>query len=196
MGKNTELEPGQIAMFDSGKMPETINREELARLLDIKFNRISQLCREGLPKLGHGTYPLVACVQWRITYWRNKKNPEIDTHRKRLLTAQAKKAEIDNDIRTRDLIPVELIASTLNQVATTVASQLDAIAPRMANELTNQNDPAFIKQALQNETNQIRTAIAELIHDLADIEDVRADSETAADQDGEPVGEPGTDTTP
>lgn len=175
----------QNADMFPGVLPTEIGRNDLAKLFDVTPQRITQLKGEGLPVgEGRGRFPLAGAVQWWVNYWKTKNSPtsnSLDTHRRRLLKAQAKKAEIDNEIRLKELIPAELIASTLNQVGVIVASQLDAIAPRLANELTNQDDPAYVTKVINDETRQIRNAVADLFDDLANTKNDSIDSTPAAD---------------
>lgn len=173
-----------------GAMPTEVGRNELAHILGVTPNRVTQLKADGIPfNDGRGRYPLAEAVQWVIQYWKTKSHQagseNLSAHRKRLLEAQAKKAEIDNDLRLKELIPAEIIGSTINQVAVIVASQLDALAPRLSNELTNQSDSAYIKKVINDETRQIRNAVANLFDDLADFENGGENSETAADKNGE-----------
>lgn len=170
-----------------GSMPDTIGRNDLAKLFGITPMRITQLKGEGLPVAqGHGRFPLAGAVQWWVNYWKTKnsmttKGVELDTHRRRLLKAQAKKAEIDNDIRLKELIPAEKVRSTVNQISVIIASQLDALAPRLANELTNQDDSAYIKKVINDETRQIRNAVANQFDDFANDQNRGDDYTTAAD---------------
>ena len=174
--KNDDLFPGAL--------PKEIGASDLANLLGVTTQRIHQLRAEGLPAAGHGRYLLNESVQWIIKYWKTKNqgtSKQLDTHRKRLLNAQAKKAEIDNELRLKELIPAELIASTLNQVGVIIASQLAGLAPRLSNELTNQDDPAYIKKVIDDETRQIRISVANLFDELAVTKNHSGNSKTAPD---------------
>ena len=182
MSNDDQDKPKTADMFP-GALPAEVGQTDLANLLGITTQRIHQLKAEGLPVAGRGRYPLADSVQWIINYWKTKggKNNSLDGHRKRLLTAQAKKAEIDNELNLKQLIPAELIASTLNQVGVIIASQLDGLAPRLANELTNQDDPAYIKKVINDETRQIRISIANLFDDLATTKNDGGNSTPATD---------------
>lgn len=167
-----------------GALPKEIGAADLANLLGVTTQRIHQLKAEGLPTAAHGRYLLADSVQWIIKYWKTKNTgtgKAMDQHRKRLLSAQAKKAEIDNEIRLKELIPAELIASTLNQVGVIIASQLEGLAPRLSNQLTDQHEPAFIKKVINDETRQIRISIANLFDDIADTKNNSEHNTTAAD---------------
>ena len=104
-------------------------------------------------------------IQWFIN--RHTKGSGQTQQRERLLTAQAKAAEIKNDEKLKMLIPADQVSNVLNQMGVIIANQLDAMAPRLANELTNQDDPDYVKTTIENETRQIRIAIAGLFDDLA-----------------------------
>lgn len=172
----------------SGGLPTAVNNEQLAWILGVTRQRVTQLKKDGLPMIARGTYPLDGAVQWVVKYWKQKNlnaGQAMDSHRKRLLTAQALKAEIDNDVRLKQLIPSDIIASTLNQVGTILASQLDGLAPRLASELTNQTETAYVKKLISDETRQLRISIADLLDDLAVAESHSEDSPPAADPHGE-----------
>jgi phage terminase Nu1 subunit (DNA packaging protein) len=144
-----------------------------------------------LPKIDRGVYPLDGAVQWVVGYWKTKRVNDaenMDQHRKRLLSAQALKAEIDNQVKLKELIPADMIASTLNKVGTAIASQLDGLAPRLASELTNQTETAYVKKIINDETRQLRITIANMLDDLAAVESNSKDNTTATDKDGEPMG--------
>lgn len=180
----------QSELFDGG-LPKTVNADQLAWILGYTRQRVSQLTKDGLPKISRGIYPLDGAVQFVIAYWKQKNinnAANMDGHRKRLLTAQAEKAEIDNQIRKRELIAADEIATTLNKLATMIASQLDALGPRLAVELTNQSDTAYVKKLIDDETRQLRTSIANLVDDLATAQGHGQHHQAAAGQDGEPVG--------
>lgn len=183
----TPEKPPQTKDMFPGAMPDTIGRNDLAKLLGITPMRITQLKGEGLPVApGHGRFPLAGAVQWWVNYWKTKnsmttKGVELDSHRRRLLKAQAKKAEIDNDIRLKELIPAEKVRSTFNQVSVIIASQLDSLAPRLANELTNQTESSYVKKVINDETRQIRNAVANQFDDFSNTHDRGNDSQAAAD---------------
>jgi len=165
-------------------LPKEIATVDLAMIFGLTTQRITQLTAEGLPKIARGRFPLVEAVQWYINYWKTKKiggGSEIDTLKSDLLRQQIKKAQTANDVEARELIPAHEIETTLNSIAVIIASRLDSIAPRLANELTNQDDPAQVKAILENETRQIRITISNEFENLQGNSDSRADSKAAAD---------------
>lgn len=44
----------------------------MAAILGLTDRRLRQLVEMGLPKTGHGLYPMAACVQWYVKYWQDK----------------------------------------------------------------------------------------------------------------------------
>ena len=165
-------------------LPKEIATVDLAMLFGLTTQRITQLSAEGLPKIARGRFPLVDAVKWYINYWKTKKlggGSEIDSLKGDLLKQQIRKAQTANDAESRLLIPAHEIQSTLNAIAVIISSRLDSIAPRLANELTNQDDPALVKSILENETRQIRIAISNEFNNLQSDSDSGADNKTAAD---------------
>ena len=154
----------QNDMF-AGSLPQEIGQSDLATLTGFTVRRIRQLQAEGLTAVGKGRYNLADSIQWFIN--RHTKGSGQTQQRERLLTAQAKAAEIKNDEKLKMLIPADQVSNVLNQIGVIIANQLDAMAPRLANELTNQDDPSYVKTTIENETRQIRIAIAGLFDDLA-----------------------------
>ena len=175
------------AQLSGGALPKEIGANDLANLFGLTRQRINQLTAEGLPKAGRGRYLLKESVTWWVDYWKNKNSradQSLDNHKRRLLIAQAKRAEIDNEQKLKELIPVDIVSNVLNQVGVIVASQLDAIAPRLSNELTNQDDPAYVKETIESETRQIRISIANLFDDIGINQNSGDDSKTTADKNG------------
>ena len=171
----------QNDMF-AGALPKEIGQTDLATLTGFTVRRLQQLKSEGLPVVGKGRYNLAAAFQWFIN--RHSKGAEKQGQRERLLTAQATAAEIKNDEKLKQLIPVDIVSSTLNQVGVIIATQLEAMPPRLANELTNQSDPDYVKKIIDEETRTIRETIARLFDDVASGCGGGVDNPPAADKDG------------
>ena len=154
----------QNDMF-AGALPKEIGRTELAKISKISVRHLIRLDLEGLEPIGRGRYNLIDAVSWLCN--RKQTITPINDQRKALLVEQTKTAKIKNDERLKELIPADQVSNVLNQMGVIIANQLDAMAPRLANELTNQDDPDYVKTTIENETRQIRIAIAGLFDDLA-----------------------------
>src|SRR3972149_11838940 len=86
-----------------------INR--LAKILNVTPRRIHQLVQEGMPKVGRGQYPLIACIHWFIKFWQdraegriagwgiNQKKGGVIAAKERLTRTQADIAQIDYEER-------------------------------------------------------------------------------------------------
>ena len=173
-----------------------LTAEELAELVGGSARSVHRHALEdGLPRRARGQYPIRECVQWYIRRIREDAqravegdSPELDRERKRLLTAQAEKVELENEETRARLLDRELVAGVLNAVCALVATQLDALGPRTAGRLAGETDPAHVLLILRDECNAIRTAAADAIDAFAtDFERV-GDREAAAETDGGGMG--------
>lgn len=50
----------------------------MAVVFGITDRRLRQLCVEGMPRSSRGEYPLKACVQWYVSYWRKRSVNRMD----------------------------------------------------------------------------------------------------------------------
>jgi len=150
----------------------------LAKLFAITERRIQQLAKEGIiPKAERGKYDLIASMRGYIKYLQERAagrsdgryNDEADIklERKRLIKAQADKAEVENQKLRAELISFESVQEILNEVAVLFSSSVDALPGRLASELAGITNPAEIKTRLFDECRRIRSATADKLHRFA-----------------------------
>ncbi len=146
-----------------GELPELINKIDLARFLNLSELRITQLVQSGMKQEVNGSFIFKDAVNWYIETWRTKKKVsanELEKHKIDLTKEQFRKVKIENDLKMGDLINLYEISKVIQGVSVIIANQLDALAPRLSNELTNQKKSSVIKEIIKNETRAIRESIA------------------------------------
>jgi len=150
----------------------------IAKLFNLTERRVQQLAKEGIiPKGERGKYDLVGSVRGYVKYLQERAlgrtdgsytdEADIKLERKRLIKAQADKTESENQKLRGELVPFELMADVLNEVAVLYGTGVDALPSRLANELAGINDPAEIKARLFDECRRIRIATADLLRRFA-----------------------------
>lgn len=140
---------------------------DIAAIFGVADRTIQRMVKEGLPQIGHGKYDVRQCVQWQFGQLRSEtaKRGEM-TPRDELAIAQRAKVELETEQLRATLLPRDLVTRAMNQVAAIVASQLDGLAPRLAGELADMNDPQQIQATLLREARSVRGAIAQAMREL------------------------------
>lgn len=143
--------------------------EELAHLLGITSRQVQRLAKAGiLPRSARGSYDLAAGVQaWGAYLSQGKATAELGSERRRLTSAQAYRAEIENKRIDGQLFLAADVEIVVSAAMTVVAAGLDSLGGRLAAELAAESDPGVIRQRLLRETRQIRAAAADRLQNLA-----------------------------
>lgn len=79
---------------------------------------------------------------------------DIDVERARLTRLQAEKAQIDLDLKRRQLIPIDEVVGELEREYSYTRAQLIGLPSRMAQSLAVETDPAVIRDELAEAINQ------------------------------------------
>lgn len=172
----------------------------IAALLGVTERRLQQLAsrEDGGPWIPKGekpgTYPLVGAVQGYIKFLREHgRATGRGVDHSRLARAQSVKVEMENMRRAGQLMQTELVLELMTSITTQLNSALEGLSGGLANELANVNDPAAIRQRLQDEFRGIRRQLSDRVQEFAVGCESRADDLTdvpAADaQDAGRVGE-------
>lgn len=165
-----------------------VNAGELARIFGVSRRWIYKLKDKGLPQNGR-FYDVATCVQWelaRITEKGDDEPADIMEARRHLYIAQTKKTELETARLRGSLVNLEEARSLLQQIAGIVASQLDAVGPRLAAQVAGEEDQKTIQLMLFEEHRAIRESIASAIVGLP--APGSADHPSAAEADSGPVG--------
>jgi phage terminase Nu1 subunit (DNA packaging protein) len=151
----------------------------LAKLFHLTERRIQQLAKEGIiVKDAHGKYDLVSSVQGYVKYLQDRAlgradgaytDPaDIKIERKRLIKAQADRAEHENQQRRGDLIALSWVSEVLHEITVLYSSGIEALPGRLAHELAGLHDPAQTKRRLFEECREIRCATADRLRRCAE----------------------------
>lgn len=168
---------------------------QIADILGVTRRTINRMVTAGMPQAGHGKYDMRACVQWKLDQVAGAAAEEgvdgaTDSARRELYIAQRHKIELEIAERRRELLPAALVDHTMASVASVAASQLDSLGPRMAGELADSDDPAWIQSRLLLECRAIRQSIAEQIRQMSDaIAEQEIDDGDDGDDDEDPEGD-------
>ena len=140
----------------------------IARLLDLSERRIQQLSREGvIPKAERGQYDLIGSVRGYVRYLRDQAQraqagaPDYAAERARFIRARADLAEMEAEEKRRSLIAADEIEAAWISVLALLRTRLLALPDRLAPQ-------AFEQPTVGDTRNLIRTAIREVLDDLAE----------------------------
>lgn len=175
--------------------------DQIAGLFNLTPRRVQQLKKEGMPGAGRGEYDPVACTRWYIRYLQGlleqrgptgtQENAQIAAERKRLVAAQAERAEMENEARRRTLVSVEEVVEVWAGHISGAKQRLLGIPAKVAPQLTNTADANRIAARLKDE---IESALVELASGdrfgATDIDGGEEGVGAAAGGDGERVGGP------
>jgi phage terminase Nu1 subunit (DNA packaging protein) len=140
----------------------------IARLLDLSERRIQQLSREGvIPKAERGQYDLIGSVRGYVRYLRDQAlraqagAPDYAAERARFIRARADLAEMEAKEKRRSLIAADEIEVAWIAALALLRTRLLALPDRLAPQ-------AFDQPTVGDTRNLIRTAIREVLDDLAE----------------------------
>jgi phage terminase Nu1 subunit (DNA packaging protein) len=146
---------------------------QLAELLGVGSSAIMKYAREaGLPRGERkGRYPLKACIQWALARAKSRaeevdESKDIIEERRKLIVEQRKAQELANAETRGELLAAGLVGTTMNQMLSLVATQLDGLAARVTPRVVQLRDPAQVQRVLFDECRLIRNAAARAVEDF------------------------------
>lgn len=169
----------------------------IAGLLNLTERRVQQLAKDGIiPKAERGLYNLVGCVKAYVAYLQKmtegRMPDEVSTTAKvdksRLITAQARKAELEASKAEGNALDREDVQTVLNEAMTIIATGMDSQASRLSGIFAKLSDPAIIRQTLLSENRQIRAGAADKLARLGAIGDGSRNPAPATAKKPRPVG--------
>lgn len=177
-----------------GDEGHVVSAEYLADCFNVARPTISKFKKEGMPQLAFGKFDVKACVSWyiaRISEKDDDGDSAINKQKLLLHEAQTEKVKLENQKLRGEVMPVDLVSRTINEIGSIISTQLDGLAPRCASQLSTMNDPAIIQQELFNECRDIRSNIASAIMDFSDnwnVENDGRNNQPTTSEDGGSVG--------
>jgi len=147
-----------------------VSADQLADLLCVKKGTVLHYAREaGMPRVSRGRYRLVDCVQWYLEKQRALMGGDGDMteERKKLITAQRIRHEIEGQRLRGELIEAELVFSALNELGVIYSTQLDGFGPRVAPRLLNQVNTGEVARIIHDEARHIRRTTSAAVQTFA-----------------------------
>lgn len=149
-----------------------VNAAELGDVFGVTATALSKWVKEGMPKWAHGRYELGACVRWRMdtlsTRLAQSTRTDNSDERTELIIAQTRRAELETARLRDELIDAQRVQGVLIELASLIATQLDAIGPRVAEAAALETSPAIIEELVIRESRELRNQIAETVRRFAD----------------------------
>lgn len=168
---------------------------ELARIFGVSRKWVYELVDKGMPRDGRH-FDLAAAVQW---YMAELKAPgsveeaaDVTEARRRLYVEQTEKARLENAQLRGELVDLEEARAVLFEVSSIIATQHEALAPRLAGLVIGSTDIKAVQSLLYDELRAIRHAIADAVAALDT--PGSGDDSTTAEPYGGPMGGSETDT--
>lgn len=175
-------------------MDETVNADRLGKMLDgITARQVQNLTKAGVfERTGRGQYNVDDCVAAYIRHLKEQLKGDSESlteQRTRLVRAQADQAELDLEISRGNNLPLDLCKSFWQSVLGAVRSKMLSMASSLKTKFPHLETEVviFIDEFTRDVLNEVsKTGIpANLSRRL---ERYTGDVETAAPDDGEPVG--------
>lgn len=176
-----------------------LSKKTLADMLGKSPRWISKLIEEGLPVAGGGGRGVSveidseAAIHWLIQ--RELKNQYGDededadgagsasTEDRMLKRARREKLQLEIDQIRGRLVPLDAVETILTRYASIYATQLDAIASRLASDMATIDDPAQARHRILAETRRVRAATADRI--VIEAQKLADEVSALRDDDGE-----------
>lgn len=143
---------------------DQVNVSELARIFGVSRKWVYTLVEKGMPRAGRH-FDLAAAVQWYMAELKapgkTDESEDVTEARRKLYMAQTERTLLDNDRMRGELCDIEEARSVLYGIASIVATQHDALAPRLAAIVAGESDIKTIQSLLFDELRAIRQSIAD-----------------------------------
>lgn len=146
---------------------DVISTDQLADLLGVTANRIGVLSREGhIPRLGRGSYERRDAVRAYCEHLRKQAsgrgaaNPEYTREKTRLAREQADKAEMQNAVARRELIPSADVEREWSSILRDVRAAMLALPSRLQQRLGHltTHDIATLEREIRDALSEIANA--------------------------------------
>ena len=171
-----------------------VNRKELAELLGVHTNSITNFIERGMPHSAYKRYNASECMQWYIAEKVGSNSRDLQEARKRLADAQERKVSLELAQMRGDLMDTDDVMQSHMLMATTFSSQLRSLGQRVAGILQNKS-PSEIRQIVDDECRIILEATCHCVGIDPGEASGGGDPDASAPANGRRVGRPKSDTT-
>lgn len=142
---------------------------ELARIFGVSRKWIYGLVEKGMPREGRH-FDVALCVQWYTGELKGAGSTDeaadVTEARRQLYIEQTERQRLENARLRGELVDLDEAKGVLFGIASIVASQLDAVAPRIAGLVVGETDIKNVQTLLFDEHRAIRESIAESLVEL------------------------------
>lgn len=134
---------------------------ETAAVLGCDMRTLQRHVHRGMPRVAPDRFDLREVVPWVFDWERQKRAGDkrageaVDN----LLRAQTAKISVQIAQARGELVPYEDVRQRLGAIASTIASGLDSLAPRLAGDLADRHDATEIAAVLKRETDALLLSI-------------------------------------
>ena len=177
------------------------NVDKVAKLLNISTPQVYNLANSGtIPKSDNGVFDLAACAHGYIKYLQGRAGEEkrdLAMERTRLTRLQADKVELETAILRAELIPADVVKGVWTGILGAVRARLLALPSRLAAVGFGSVTQADLEHTATDLVHEALNELADFDGTLyrtararaANIPTLDSDSQTAAETDGQPVGQ-------
>jgi len=153
-------------------MAASANVEQVSKALNVTVRRVNQLVHEGMPRAERGAYDLGGCMLWYIRYLqgllRHKATEDEDggassirDQRKRLLTAQADREELDLAEARKRMVTVEDWEKATADIVAAAKARLLAVPARVAPRVLGETSRVLVQGIIEKEIKEALQALGE-----------------------------------
>lgn len=142
-----------------------VTAENLADLFGVSRTMVYKYRDQGMPQKSRNMFDLRECVRWMLDRASRPQSATEETTRAALNNAQREKVELELARARGELVQREEVRRVLFEIAQITASQLDALAPRLAPLMPSWSTPAAAQAAITHETMAVRASIAHALRD-------------------------------
>lgn len=180
-------------------MGARVSQKELAEALGLSERTVYALIREGLPVLEEGkpgrpaVIDLALAVAWYVNREVTRRTPanREESHRERLLRAQAARIELEMASRSGHLLRADEVRVALESCFRILATNLDGAASRLAQVVAPMRVAGEIRRVLLDGFREARGLAALEIEHLAATEGRESAPEAAPKPNARRVGKSG-----
>ena len=147
-------------------MDLTVNTGTLCLIFGVTRPTISKWVKEGMPKMGRGTFDVPATVQWQLERMRGDA-PDTEEARRRLYVAQESHKTLETEILRGTVIRSDDVRHFCTVLTGEFVSAVDGLAPRLGGELAGITDPPVIEEKIEDECRSIRSELTRKLQAFA-----------------------------